>query len=134
MLLSKLVHLIMYRPQADQWLISPEEVLEKCPLINPDGILLGLFNPDDGHVDPYSLTQAMAACARKYGAKIYQNTPVEKTTLLQVQWAAGIQCWYSGLKCVRNSVSGARQTPCSMVGHALPGRGGCRRASLVTMK
>ena len=59
--------------KADQWLISPEEVAEKCPLINPDGILLGLYNPNDGHVDPYSLTQAMASCARKYGAKIFQN-------------------------------------------------------------
>lgn len=67
--------------KADQWLISPEEVVEKCPIINPDSILMGQWNPNDGHVDPYSLTQAMASCARHYGAKIYQNTPVEKTTL-----------------------------------------------------
>lgn len=39
-------------------------------------VLGGLFNPGDGHIDPYSLTMALAAGARKYGAKILQSTPV----------------------------------------------------------
>ena len=43
-------------------------------------ILAGLYNPDDGHIDPYSLTQALAAGARMYGAEIYQNAPVSSTT------------------------------------------------------
>lgn len=38
--------------------------------------MAGLYNPGDGHIDPYSLTQAMAVGARKYGAKIVQNSPV----------------------------------------------------------
>ena len=39
-------------------------------------VLCGLMTPDDGHVDPYSLTMALAAGARKYGATIYLGAPV----------------------------------------------------------
>jgi dimethylglycine dehydrogenase len=31
-----------------------------------------LFTPGEGHIDPYSLTQAIAIGARKWGAKILQ--------------------------------------------------------------
>lgn len=36
-------------------------------------VLGALYNPLDGYVDPYSVTQAIAAGARMYGAKIYLN-------------------------------------------------------------
>ena len=35
-----------------------------------------MYNKDDGHVDPYSLTQAYAAGARLHGAEVYLNSPV----------------------------------------------------------
>lgn len=38
-----------------------------------------MYNPGDGHIDPYSLTMALAAGARKYGAQI--NYPVQVTDL-----------------------------------------------------
>ncbi len=41
-------------------------------------ILGGLFTPGDGHVDPYSLTQAIASAARKRGAKIFQKAEVTR--------------------------------------------------------
>jgi len=41
-----------------------------------DRIEAGLYNPADGHVDPYSLTQALAIGARQYGAVIKQGTSV----------------------------------------------------------
>ena len=37
------------------------------------GVIGGLYNPLDGYVDPYSVTQATAAGARMHGAKIYLN-------------------------------------------------------------
>jgi len=40
----------------------------------------GLYNPGDGHVDPYSLTQALAAGARRYGATIRQGTTATALT------------------------------------------------------
>ncbi|XP_072038740.1 dimethylglycine dehydrogenase, mitochondrial-like [Amphiura filiformis] len=61
---------------AKQWMMTPEEVQEVHPLLNMDGVLGGLFNPGDGHIDPYSMTQAYAIGARKYGADIYQKSPV----------------------------------------------------------
>ncbi|RDD45141.1 Dimethylglycine dehydrogenase, mitochondrial [Trichoplax sp. H2] len=62
--------------KAPQWIVSPEEIKELCPIINIDSVLAGLYNPNDGHIDPYSLTQALAIGARQYGAEIYVNTPV----------------------------------------------------------
>ena len=40
-----------------------------------------MFNPCDGHIDPYSLTQAIAKGARKHGAHLVQNTEVTKLDL-----------------------------------------------------
>ena len=42
-----------------------------------DGLLGGIYEPLDGHVDPSQATHAMAAGARAGGAKIYRNNPVE---------------------------------------------------------
>lgn len=38
---------------------------------------MGLVNPTDGHIDPYSLTMAYATGARMNGAEIFQNCPVQ---------------------------------------------------------
>lgn len=43
-------------------------------------VLAGLYNPGDGHIDPYSLTMALAAGARQYGAKLYFPAPVTGLT------------------------------------------------------
>jgi len=40
-----------------------------------------LYTPNDGHVDPYSLTQAYATGARANGAQIVQYCDVSDTTL-----------------------------------------------------
>ncbi|XP_030049095.1 dimethylglycine dehydrogenase, mitochondrial [Microcaecilia unicolor] len=53
-----------------QYLIEPEKVQELFPLLNMSKVLVGLYNPGDGHIDPYSLTMALAAGARKYGAEL----------------------------------------------------------------
>ncbi|OXB80888.1 UNVERIFIED_CONTAM: hypothetical protein H355_016905 [Colinus virginianus] len=63
----------------EQYLIPPEKVQELFPLLNMDKVLAGLYNPGDGHIDPYSLTMALAAGARKYGAQL--NYPVQVTNL-----------------------------------------------------
>uniref|UniRef100_A0A8C4PB18 Dimethylglycine dehydrogenase n=1 Tax=Dromaius novaehollandiae TaxID=8790 RepID=A0A8C4PB18_DRONO len=63
----------------EQYLITPEKVQELFPLLNMDTVLAGLYNPGDGHIDPYSLTMALAAGARKYGAQL--NYPVQVTNL-----------------------------------------------------
>jgi dimethylglycine dehydrogenase len=56
--------------------IGPERIKELHPLINTDGVLGGLWHPDDGDVDPYQVTQSMAIGARNRGAEIYRFTTV----------------------------------------------------------
>ena len=53
-----------------------EECKELCPLMDIEAanVIGGLFSPCDGHIDPYSLTQAIAIGARKHGAIIQQKT------------------------------------------------------------
>ncbi|XP_064413699.1 dimethylglycine dehydrogenase, mitochondrial isoform X2 [Latimeria chalumnae] len=63
-----------------QYLIGPEKVQELFPLLNMDKVLAGLHNPEDGHIDPYSLTMALAAGARLYGADLYFPAPVTGLT------------------------------------------------------
>ncbi|KAI1905233.1 hypothetical protein AGOR_G00014010 [Albula goreensis] len=63
-----------------QFLIGPEKVQELFPLLNMSKVLAGLYNPGDGHIDPYSLTMALAAGARMYGAQIYNPAPVTALT------------------------------------------------------
>ena len=58
--------------------IDADEVVAKCPLINPDGILGALYTPHDGHIDPYSLTTALATEARRFGAKVHTHTEVTR--------------------------------------------------------
>nr|XP_042906993.1 dimethylglycine dehydrogenase, mitochondrial isoform X2 [Parasteatoda tepidariorum] len=62
--------------KAPQKLINPDEIYQLCPFLNMEGILGGLYNPADGHIDPYSLTMAYAAGARKYGSTLSTDTPV----------------------------------------------------------
>ncbi|MCV2865055.1 GcvT family protein [Albidovulum sediminicola] len=57
-------------------LTSPEEVAALHPLARTEGILGGIYEPDDGHVDPTLATNAMAQVARAGGATILRQNPV----------------------------------------------------------
>jgi dimethylglycine dehydrogenase len=57
-------------------IISPDKVKQLWPFMNTDGILGALHHPDDGHIAPADVTQAMAIGARKNGAEIYRQTEV----------------------------------------------------------
>ncbi|KAF0697571.1 Aste57867_11749 [Aphanomyces stellatus] len=61
--------------EAFQALITPDEIAAKHPLLNMDGILGGVYTTGDGHIDPYSVTMALAQGARQHGAHICQHTP-----------------------------------------------------------
>ncbi|MDM8541504.1 FAD-dependent oxidoreductase [Desulfococcaceae bacterium HSG9] len=56
--------------------VTPAEIAEMHPLMNTDGLTGGLYWPDDGDVDPSSVTQAMAIGAKKYGAEFNTHTQV----------------------------------------------------------
>ncbi len=56
--------------------VSPEEMGKLHPYLDTQGLLGGLYWPDDGDVDPNSVTQAMAKGARQYGAELNLHTRV----------------------------------------------------------
>ena len=56
--------------------LSVDEIVERWPYVNPDGLLGAIQHPDDGYIQPADLTQALAIGARNRGAKIYRNTMV----------------------------------------------------------
>jgi dimethylglycine dehydrogenase len=60
--------------------VTPQEIADLHPLMNVEGLVGGLYWPDDGDVDPSSITQAMAIGARKYGAEIVQHNRVTGLT------------------------------------------------------
>jgi dimethylglycine dehydrogenase len=57
-------------------MIGPAEVKELWPLCNTEGLVGALYHPDDGHIAPADVTQAMAIGARSGGAEIYRQTEV----------------------------------------------------------
>jgi len=54
----------------DGQIVSPAEAKAIFPLLNPDVIEGGLYNPGDGVVDPSSYCSALLRSARKNGAKV----------------------------------------------------------------
>ncbi len=56
--------------------LTPAEIGELWPLCNTDGLVGGIFHPEDGYIQPADLTQALARGARARGATIYRNTAV----------------------------------------------------------
>ena len=51
-------------------LVTPEEIVAECPIVAPDGLLGGLFDPHEGAVDPHGTTHAFAIAARQRGAEV----------------------------------------------------------------
>ncbi len=57
-------------------IIGPEEIPKYHPYLKTFGVKAALLTFKDGHVAPADVTNAMAAGARKLGAKIYRRTRV----------------------------------------------------------
>jgi len=54
-------------------LVDTQFIQTLHPFYNLDGVLGALYTPDDGHVDPSGVTQAMATGARALGVKIVRR-------------------------------------------------------------
>lgn len=58
-------------------LITPDEAADLMPLLDPKQFEGAMYDPIEGHVDPYGVTHAYAKAARKNGATYHINTKVE---------------------------------------------------------
>ncbi len=60
-------------------IVGPEEIKKIAPVTNVEGILGGLYDPLDGHLDPSGTTHAYAKAARMGGATIETHCKVLET-------------------------------------------------------
>ncbi|RMD93441.1 MAG: FAD-dependent oxidoreductase [Alphaproteobacteria bacterium] len=60
-------------------IIGPDEIARLSPITNTEGILGGLYDPLDGHLDPSGTTHAYARAARLGGAEIVTHCMVRET-------------------------------------------------------
>ena len=79
-------------------LLNPQECLDKCPLLNVDDVLAGLWVPEEGTLSPSDLCQAYVKGAQAFGAVLRERTPVvglrtEGRRIVSVTTPSGdIQC------------------------------------------
>lgn len=67
------------RNEVDVFWLSPEELGEKAPILDPATIKAAIFEPSYGHVSPSDVTGAFATGARTGGVEIRRQTPVIET-------------------------------------------------------
>ena len=60
----------------DVRLMTPEEAVEACPIMSPDGILGGMWADREGYIDTTGTVHAYAGAAKKNGASIIENNRV----------------------------------------------------------
>jgi 4-methylaminobutanoate oxidase (formaldehyde-forming) len=56
--------------------VSVDEIVSLYPLIDPAGLVGGIFLPGDGQLNPADVTHAMAKGARARGATLFENVKV----------------------------------------------------------
>jgi dimethylglycine dehydrogenase len=60
----------------DVHLIGADEIKVRCPILNTDGLLGGLYAAREGHIDPSGVVHAYAKAARMRGAEIVEHNRV----------------------------------------------------------
>lgn len=105
----------------DARILSPQEVKEIIPDLNMEDVVMALWGPSDGYVDPYEITICYAKVACELGAEILTGTEardieVTKGKIEYVQTDKGkIHCDY-----VVNAAGAWAQQVGAMVGINLP--------------
>lgn len=62
----------------DCHLMTPEEVKEKCPIIDTHGVIGGLWADREGYIDTTGTVHAYAGAAKKHGAEVIEHNKVEE--------------------------------------------------------
>jgi dimethylglycine dehydrogenase len=79
-------------------LVSPAQIRELCPIMDISRVRGAIYDPREGHLDPYGATHAYAKAARLKGAEIYRHARVTqivasgKGTWLVVTDQGTIEC------------------------------------------
>ena len=70
----------------DLEMMSVADIKQRYPFIKTHDLAGGLYDPDDGDIDPAQLTQALAKGARQMGAKIERFCPATGVTRTGDDW------------------------------------------------
>jgi dimethylglycine dehydrogenase len=60
----------------DCYLMTPAEIKEKCPIMDVDGVIGGLWADREGYLDTTGTVQAYAGAAKKRGAEVIEHNRV----------------------------------------------------------
>jgi dimethylglycine dehydrogenase len=72
-------------------LATAEEIVAACPIVEPTGLLGGLFDPHEGAVDPHGTTHAFAIAARRRGADVILRNRVTGLTPHAEGWSVATE-------------------------------------------
>lgn len=67
-------------------LVDVDEIVDLVPIVNPDGVVGGLFDPDEGNLDPNGAVYAYAGAAKKRGATVITHNRVTAITRTPEGW------------------------------------------------
>jgi dimethylglycine dehydrogenase len=102
-------------------MVSVQRLEELYPYLDTTGLLGGMWDPADGHIDPTSVTNAMAAGAREGGATIVRNNPVESITQLEDgSWEVTTAKGIIHAQKIVNAAGFRANEVAAMIGHQLP--------------
>lgn len=78
-------------------ILGPEDIRELVPVVNTSDIIVGVFGPEDGMIDPNAIMNGYKEGAKRYGVKIYQGQEyevvgieVEKNQVIGVRTRSGV--------------------------------------------
>lgn len=60
----------------DCYLMTPDEIKEKCPIMDVSGVIGGLWADREGYVDTTGTVHAYAIAAKKLGAEVFEHNRV----------------------------------------------------------
>lgn len=70
--------------------IGLSEIMERWPLMNPEGVLGGVYVPGNGYINPIDLTMALMKGARARGVQKFEDTCIEEV-LVRDGRASGVR-------------------------------------------
>jgi len=103
-------------------IISPEEVLQRCPQLATDSLYGAVYVPDDGHIDPSGITFEFARLARKMGVEINTKVLVTGISVSQAGEVTEVITDHGNIKteCVVNAAGQWAPRIGEMVGAHIP--------------
>lgn len=69
-------HTLLRELGVESYLVSREEITRLTPGLNLEDIGVGLYNPNEGNIDPHSIMMAYARHARRLGVEIVEGVRV----------------------------------------------------------